>query len=796
MKRLVVLASAAFAGLGSFLPAMAAAQGPATPPAGERPGMVWSSSALPAPAGLTWFGSAVAISDGTAMVGTLDDYGSVFVYRRTGAGWTQQQWLESSQPRDGGAFGSSIALRGSTAVIGESGWARTLAAAGAGTAPDRTGQVRDAAEPYAAYIYREEAGTWRQVARLLADDGGMGGPGSVSSTFAMTLAVDGGTVAVGAWGHGVDPERPEQGAVYVYSDGADGWQQVQRLTADDGRANDHFGTALALQGTTLLIGAKDATWRRDRPRQGAVYVYERIDGTWVQRQKLYADEARANAMFGQSLALDGDTALVGAPNGGEQDVNGAAYVLARANGLWLVGQKLTAQNGELLDSFGNKVALSGHRAVVGAHDAPADGVMQQGAAFVFEKVGDAWLPQARLLSPVGIPYSNFGYNVAIEGRTILANHLPDGHAYVFEGHRPATAQVAPQRVRAALAAGVSTTVQLQIANPGDETLDFDLAASAGARRIELQPPAMAAHPQPWPRAESAPTTLAQSPPRAPVRGASATTSGEALEFILDHGGYDNRLTFHWGSNEQAVLWLNRFAAPTGTGVFTIDSLSILFPVQDLGTLIGKQINLVAYYDADGDGDPRNAVRLGGDRFATVTAEDRFNVFATDFRVPGDGDVYVGFENSYARGGTWPVLYPAATDGSAPVFKRSWLASRTDGPPNLGDLADHVVEGFTENFVDIRGNWLIRATGAEPADDCLAPAAVPWLAIGAAAGSVPAGGSAAATLTFDASGLAEGSYGALLCVATNDPSRPMLRVPVSLTVQSAETIHRDGFESAP
>ena len=83
------------------------------------------------------------------------------------------------------------------------------------------------------------------------------------------------------------------------------------------------------------------------------------------------------------------------------------------------------------------------------------------------------------------------------------------------------------------------------------------------------------------------------------------------------------------STESAAIWLNRFAPPAGTGAFTIDSVSILWPQNTGGSLVGKDINLVAYYDADADGDPSNAVRLGADDILTIDSLDTFIDYAVN-----------------------------------------------------------------------------------------------------------------------------------------------------------------------
>lgn len=800
MKRLVLILTAILAA-GSAIPDAAAAVAdfaPAEIPSSEspataaRPGLVWTPGRLPDPTDIpyNYLRNGVAMSGNVAMVGApqknVDGHtnaGGVYVYRKTEGGWIEQQTLVSSQPLHAGMFGSSIALRGSMAIIGESSWGLP----GSTFAPDPE-QGLAPPDAKAVYVYEEQAGIWTERARLVPDDGAAGEPWvGTGSTFGSSVAIDDRTAAVGAWGNMADPDRPVQGAVYVFSEDGNGWRQMQKLVGDDARAGDHFGFSVAIEGDTLLVGARGATRDRNRPTHGLLYVFERIDGVWTQTQKLYPPNAESRLQFGHSVGLDGDTAIVGAPHFGApigSDIpgwgKGAVFMLKRAEGLWQVSQELSLDGGEFSrDTLGAWVALSGDYAVASADQKSwTNGLVQQGAAYVFERDGGRWKRSALLTSSEGRDYGFFGTSVAVANRTVMAGTRGVAGTQVFESYRPATAQLSPASIRVVAMLDQVVQAELHIDNPGEQALDFDLAATSGAGVIALQPQS-SPRPQPW-----------------PVAVDGELPSGSPLSFVLDSGNYSEPWSSSFGiGREHATIFVNRFAAPTGTGAFTLDSLSILFPSQELGSLIGNQVNLVAYYDADADGDPTNAVRLGGDQFVTIAAEDQFSTFDTDFRVPGDGDIYIGFESMYARGGSWPHLRPAALDASVPVFASSWFASMHDErAPDLDNLSANPVHGFTENF-SRGGNWLIRATGADPANDCIAPSAVPWLALSPASGSVPAGASTTVTLTLDASGLAEGTYSAQLCTATSDPSRAMLRVPVTLTVTDG-AIFRDGFEGAP
>ncbi|MBO9663311.1 FG-GAP repeat protein [Dokdonella sp.] len=783
MKRLVIPLLAASAGLG-LQPARAAlppldASGSGAPASttavvvADSP-LAWTAQRMPAPGNGGELRNGIAMTDEVAMIGDLH---SVHVYRKETGRWVERQTLDPSQsvpPEAYFTFGAAIAIGGSHAVIGHARGTNGIDFA----PPDLGADTGTEAQP-AAYVFEDRDGAWVETARLTPDDGAPGSWGDRGNSFATSLAIDGTTIAVGAYSHTPDADRVNQGAVYLFSDDGSGWRQTQKLVPDDGRAGDQFGNAIAIQGDTLLVGARGATRNRDFPWHGLVYVFERRDGVWMQRQKLYPSPLSAVGRFGQSLALDGDSAIVGAPRGLSGyleygDALGGVYMLQRANGFWSVTQALPSLNDQnYADSLGESVAISGDIAIAGAYQTFYTGnLVQQGTALVYERDGARWARRSRVTSPEGIDYGYFGAWVALSGRSAIISSYPPGNVFSFEAHRPASAHLQAASIHAAMPSGSSAQRSLRIDNAGEETLHFELNAPL-ARGRSLQPRF------------------------ASTRGDHAGPTGDTLDFALDHGGYDTKQSFNFQYTEQAAIWLNRFAAPTGTGAFTIDSISMLVPAENNGSLVGKPITLVAYYDADADGDPGNAVRLGTDLPATITAEGSFITFPTDFRVPGDGDVYVGFETTYARGGI-AERFPIALDTTAPVLEHSWLASMEDGAPDLDDLSANRVQMYLEDYSrEVRaGNALIRATGRDPANDCIDPAAAPWFALSPAAGSVPPGGSASVVLELNSSGLAEGTYAAQVCVASNDPARAMQRVPVVLTVLSDGTIFRDGFEGAP
>ena len=230
----------------------------------------------------------------------------------------------------------------------------------------------------------------------------------------------------------------DAGAVYPVT--VDPWVQQQRLTASDGAAGDAFGISAAVDGDTAVIGAFNKTVGGKAVR-GAAYVFVRSGTTWTQQQELTASDGAANDSFGISVAVSGDTAVVGAYVRalGTSLAVGAAYVFVRNGTLWSQQQILTASDASTNDYFGNSVAVSGNTAVIGAYRKSVNGNAQQGAAYVFTRSGALWTQQQEITSIDGAALDTFGWSVDVDGdtaifgavsKTVGAN-IGQGSAYVY-----------------------------------------------------------------------------------------------------------------------------------------------------------------------------------------------------------------------------------------------------------------------------------------------------------------------------------------------------------------------------
>ena len=182
--------------------------------------------------------------------------------------------------------------------------------------------------------------------------------------------------------------------------------------ARSGSWESGFGNSLALSGDTALVGAPGGF-----PVPGSAYVFMRSGATWTQQAELTGASG-----FGQSVALSSDTALVGSyylDAGGA----GAAYVYVRSGATWTQQAELTAADGEAGDDFGSPVALDGDTALVAAPRA--------GSAYVFMRSGATWTQQAELTAADGEAGDDFGHSVALSGDTALVGTPGQGVAYAF-----------------------------------------------------------------------------------------------------------------------------------------------------------------------------------------------------------------------------------------------------------------------------------------------------------------------------------------------------------------------------
>jgi hypothetical protein len=370
-----------------------------------------------------YFGHSVAVSGDTALIGAIwddvggnADQGSAYVFVRSGAGWLQQTKLTVPDGAAGDYFGWSVALDGETAVVGA-----------------RNDAIGTNAGQGSAYVFARSGTAWILQAKLTAADGG------ANDAFGSSVAVHGDTALVAATGHDVGG-RTDQGAAYAFARSGASWSQQAELTASDGAAGDFFGCSVALAGDTSLVGASGHDIGGNT-NQGAAYVFVRSGTAWSQQARLAAADGAANDAFGSSVAVSGDTAVVGAPRhdvGGRAD-QGAAYVFVRSGAAWGQQAELTASAGAAADVFGTSVALCDDCALAGAPRDYLGHSSSPGSAYAFVRSASDWSQKAELAAADGTVGDFFGDMVALSGDNALAGAFYDdvganadqGSAYAF-----------------------------------------------------------------------------------------------------------------------------------------------------------------------------------------------------------------------------------------------------------------------------------------------------------------------------------------------------------------------------
>ena len=380
------------------------------------------------------FGVSVAIDGDTAVIGASNfvngGSGSAYVFTRSGTTWIEQAKLTASDAAAGDNFGLGVAIDGDTAVIG----ARY----------DDDG----GSDSGSAYVFTRSGTTWSQQAKLTASDA------AAFDLFGSSVGIDGDTAVIGAWND--DDVASDSGSAYVFTRSGTTWSQQAKLTASDAAAGDLFGVSVAIDGDTAVIGA----YRDDDAgsSSGSAYVFTRSGTTWSQQVKLTASDAASSDFFGWSVGIDGDTAVIGARrNDDAGSDSGSAYVFTRSVTTWSEQAKLTAIDAAAGDRFGVTVAIDGDTAVIGATGDADHGILT-GSAYVFTRSGTTWSEQAKLTASDAAEFDFFGGSVGIDGDSVVIGaRLNDGagsesgSAYVFDlaGNQPPTADAGvDQAIRA------------------------------------------------------------------------------------------------------------------------------------------------------------------------------------------------------------------------------------------------------------------------------------------------------------------------------------------------------------
>jgi len=314
-------------------------------------------------------------------------------------------------------FGYDVALSGGTLIIGAT-------------------EVDDIVRGQnlgAAYVFVRSGKSWLQQAKLIAKDG------AASDQMGGKVAISGDTTIIGAIRNDDPSNGVDTGAAYVFVRSGKQWIQQAKLIANDAAEGDSLGWSIAISGDFAVVGApKDDDNGKD---SGSVYFFKRDGAKWSQQAKIKASDGAAGDVFGISVALSGNTILVGADLNDEKVLNaGAVYVFVRSGNHWLQQAKLMAEDAGETDIFGVRVALDGDTALISARrDDDENNGVDSGSAYVFVRTGTKWIQQEKLTAPDAAADDRFARSVAIDGDVALIGAMfqddkgkNSGSAYLYK----------------------------------------------------------------------------------------------------------------------------------------------------------------------------------------------------------------------------------------------------------------------------------------------------------------------------------------------------------------------------
>ena len=306
--------------------------------------------------------------------------------RSASEGWVRITKLSGRDREDDDLFGNSVSLSTDRLAVGALKDEATVTNSGA------------------AYVFAFEGTDWTEEAMLTASDA------HGNQYFGWSVSLSGDTLLVGAvWDNGA---ASNAGAAYVFERGTSGWSETAKLTVPGLAADDHFGGSVVVVGDTAVVGGPDMDGAAGAS-QGRAFVFQRSGTSWIEQAELIASDYTTYGEFGKSVAMDGDTIVVGA-SGAD-----AAYVFTRQGTTWTQQARLVAGDGIPGDYFGYDVALHDDQLVVGAPGV-GDLGFWSGAAYVFLRQGTVWTEEIKLIGSGVLALDAFGCSVSGWDDTVIA----------------------------------------------------------------------------------------------------------------------------------------------------------------------------------------------------------------------------------------------------------------------------------------------------------------------------------------------------------------------------------------
>lgn len=344
------------------------------------------------------FGCSVALDGDHALIGAENDrpasgpgQGSVSHYQRIGSTWTFQSKLVDSDGAIDDYFGSSVCLDGDTALIG--------APIGKNAAGLRVGT---------ASVFVRSGSQWIQRAKLTNPEP------EAYERFGDSLSLDGGRALIACPSDSAGAERIV-GSVYVYVLEGTSWVYEAKLTDPTPAASESFGSSVSLDGDLALIGVP-SDFLESGIRAGSAVLFKRTSSLWSVENQFTHPNGRGPHYFGSSVAVDGQSVLIGAPSDRVVGTNGgSASLFTRTDTGWAPDGFFTVEAGEAGTLFGHSVSLRGNVALVGVPREDRAGGIDAGSVYAFARDEAGWKLETILTDSAGGTNDQFGSSVCFDG---------------------------------------------------------------------------------------------------------------------------------------------------------------------------------------------------------------------------------------------------------------------------------------------------------------------------------------------------------------------------------------------
>jgi hypothetical protein len=363
------------------------------------------------------FGYSVSVSGDYAVIGTYNDdtnngFGSAYIFQKVGDSWIEQEKLIPTDGATDASFGQSVSISGDFVVIGAH-------------KDDDNGS-----ESGSAYVFHRVGTNWVEQVKLTAFDG------NEDDRFGYTVSINGDNIVVGAV-HDSDIDF-FSGSAYIFQRYDTLWLNIQKISASDVLPFERFGQSVSISGNYIVVGKPGDDVNGGG--SGSAYIFQKVGDLWYEQTKIIPSDGTQGDAFGTSVSISESDILIGALGVGvysPSDYRGAAYIFQRSGSIWIEQEKIIPSYSSYNSRFGHSVSISGDYAVIGA---PWDDVYgnQSGSSFIFNRSGNYWTEEIKLIPSDGATLNEFGRSVSISENNVIIGspdwYITDGFgsAYIFQ----------------------------------------------------------------------------------------------------------------------------------------------------------------------------------------------------------------------------------------------------------------------------------------------------------------------------------------------------------------------------